>query len=50
MKARELIADALFVAGSGAVTFGAYLLSPPVGWIVGGALALGAGLALGRAT
>ena len=48
MTARELFADALFLGGAAAVTFGAWLVFEPAGFVVGGLLSCGAGWALGR--
>jgi len=42
------LADVLLLGGAAAVTYGAALIYPQAGWIVGGLLALGAGWRLGR--
>lgn len=41
--------DALMVAGAASVAFGAWLVYPPAGWIVGGVLTLAAGVLAARA-
>lgn len=44
---RDRLTTALELAGLGSVTFGAALLHPAAGWIVGGVLAVAAGALLG---
>lgn len=44
---RELIADYLGLSGTGLLSYGAWLVYPPAGFIVGGALLLAAGWLLG---
>ena len=46
--AQGLLPDALLVGGAGAVSYGAYLVMPAVGCIVGGGLALIGGYLLSR--
>lgn len=41
-------ADGLFVAGGGAVSYGAWLVYAPAGFIVGGVLAIAAGVMVAR--
>lgn len=41
-------ADALFLAGAGAVSYGAWLMYAPAGFIVGGVLAMVAGVIVAR--
>ena len=41
---REIVSDALAIAGFAAVTFGAWQLSEAAGWIVGGAFAVLVGI------
>jgi hypothetical protein len=44
-----LIRDLVGIAGAGSVAYGAWLLHPAAGFIVGGALALAGAIAQGRA-
>lgn len=46
--AAEWWPDALLVAGAGAVAYGAGLLHPAAGWMVGGAFLLAGGVLGGR--
>ena len=48
VKFAELAIDLVGVAGAAAITFGAWSVYRPAGWIVGGALALVAAVLLGR--
>lgn len=42
----KLLPDVLLVAGAAGIGYGAWLIFPPAGYIVGGALAIIAGLKL----
>ena len=42
-----LLSDTLVLTGAVAVTYGAYAMAPQVGWVVGGAIAVAAGLVRG---
>lgn len=41
--------DALMVAGAGGLSYGAWMVYPPAGFLVAGGLALGAGVVLAKA-
>lgn len=41
-----LLSDLLLVAGAASVTYGAWLVYPPAGYIVGGAMGVYAGMRL----
>jgi hypothetical protein len=47
--APALLRDAVGLAGAAGVTYGTWLIYPPVGFIVGGLLALGTAWLLARA-
>lgn len=42
------VPDALILAGSASVSYGAWAIYPPAGWIVCGVFALAAGIVLAR--
>lgn len=44
----SFLPDALLLAGAAAVIRGCWIVAPPLGWIVGGALAIFAGWRLAR--
>jgi len=46
--AAEWMPDALMAGGAGAVAYGAGLIYPPAGWMVGGVLAIAGGVLLAR--
>lgn len=46
---KKLIPDALLIAGAGSVSFGAWLAYPPAGFILGGAMAIYAGIKAAQA-
>ena len=46
--AAEWVPDGLMVAGAGAIAYGASLVYPPAGWMVGGVLAIAGGVLLAR--
>ncbi len=43
-----VLSDTLLIAGSAALVFGVWQLSPPAAWMVGGGFAMIAGLRLAR--
>ena len=47
-RAAGWVPDGLMVAGAGALSYGASQVYPPAGWLVGGALALVAGVKMAR--
>ena len=46
LVARQISKQSLFVAGAGAVTFGAYEISPAAGYIVAGAITIATALGM----
>lgn len=48
-RVKELLDDALALAGVGAITYGAWAVYAPAGWVVGGAFAVAAATASARA-
>lgn len=42
----SVVPDGLMMAGAGALSYGAWLIYQPAGWLVGGALVLVAGVKL----
>lgn len=44
ISARDVALDLIAIGGAAAITYGVFLIFPPAGWIVGGALALAAAI------
>lgn len=44
--ARQVSKQSLFIVGAGALTFGAYELAPPAGYIVAGAITIATALGM----
>ena len=46
---KKLLPDALLILGAGSLSYGAWSVWPPAGWLVAGALLIIAGLQIARA-